>query len=150
MSTTTNEKAVQPAPDWQRNTVWWGYLLAVLVCTVLASIAWAEVHNQQNTIRKNQKAIAAQALQGKRGAEADCALAQDLSDRAFAAQDALAKSRQFFIDHPHALGDIPRKLIAQGFVTQQKLIDGEIRTIRVLKKKLVTCKVRVPPETPRS
>lgn len=130
--------------DWVRSTVWWGYLLAVLVCTVLSSIAWAKVHNQQVVIRTQQAQIAKQALAGKRSADANCALAQDLSDRAIAAQIALAQSRQFFKDHPHALGDIPRSLIAQGFVTQQKLIDGQIRTIRVLKKKLVTCVVKVP------
>lgn len=126
----------------------WVVILVALMIVMIASLSVLYStklrENHRLAVQTNHQVILIQKLvqEGVRANKALCALAEDLQRRIDDGKESLARSKAAFAKNPNLLPSVPRALIEAGWEQQQKTIDGQIATKKVLEKNLGrTCKV---------
>ena len=126
-------------------------ILGYVVVVIFLFLAGARVQgasHKADTVNRNLALYNARQIvalkkvneQQQQAVKSLCAFTEDLKDRIAGGDLQIRRSRKFLLDNPKGTGAITGKLIQQGIQTQQKMIDGQRRTLSSLTKYL-TCPV---------
>lgn len=112
--------------------------VACLLVYVILSTAFFTVTSirRDQAVREAVHQAQATAAEGRQARLALCALRNNLDKNISDEQDALAKSRKFFKEHPNAFPGVPQSTIDQSFRDKEATIARQQGSLRALDRNI--------------